>query len=141
MSDAKIETMVMITGREYEALRAEVAWHVEDKNKWQDTQAAHIREVTRLTAERDALASDRDGYVQLLTDENNKLRAENEKLRAALESIMVGGNSLAQIIGADHPPHGTPYNEALAHYGSGVKYEAWCCWNSIMQARAALREK
>ena len=32
------------------ALRAEVAWHVEDKNKWQDTQAAHLREVTRLTA-------------------------------------------------------------------------------------------
>jgi hypothetical protein len=50
MSDAKIETMVMITGREYEALRAEVAWHVEDKNAWQDTQAAHLREVTRLTA-------------------------------------------------------------------------------------------
>ena len=32
-------------------LRAEVAWHVEDKNAWQDTQAAHLREVTRLTAE------------------------------------------------------------------------------------------
>lgn len=31
-------------------LRAEVAWHVADKNKWQDTQAAHLREVTRLTA-------------------------------------------------------------------------------------------
>ena len=64
--------------------------------------------------------------------------AENEKLRAALESVMIGGNSLAQIIGADHPPHGTPYGEALTHYGGGVKYEAWCCWNSIMQARAAL---
>ena len=33
------------------ALRAEVAWHVEDKNKWQDTQAAHLREVTTLRAE------------------------------------------------------------------------------------------
>lgn len=31
-------------------LRAEVTWHVEDKNAWQDTQAAHLREVTRLTA-------------------------------------------------------------------------------------------
>lgn len=69
------------------------------------------------------------------------LRADNERLRAALINVMVGGNSLAQIIGADHPPHGTPYGEALAHYGSGVKYEAWCCWNSIMQARAALEGK
>ena len=71
-------------------------------------------------------------------DENIRLRAEVERLRAALINVMVGGNSLAQIIGADHPPRGTPYGEALAHYGSGVKYEAWCCWNSIMQARAAL---
>lgn len=64
--------------------------------------------------------------------------AEIEHLRAALEDVMIGGNSLAQIIGADHPPHGTPYSEALAHYSGGVKYEAWCCWNTIMQARAAL---
>lgn len=64
-----------------------------------------------------------------------------ECLRAALKSVMVGGNSLAQIIGADHPPHGTPYSEALAHYGNGVKYEAWCCWSAIMQARAALEGK
>jgi hypothetical protein len=31
-------------------LAAEVAWHVEDKNKWQDTQAAHLQKVIRLTA-------------------------------------------------------------------------------------------
>jgi len=40
--------------------------------------------ITRLTAERNALAEDRDGYVQLLTDQNNRLTAEVEKLRAAL---------------------------------------------------------
>ena len=66
---------------------------------------------------------------------------EIERLRAALEDVMIGGNSLAQIIGADHPPHGTPYSEVLAHYGGGVKYEAWCCWNTIMQARAALAKQ
>ena len=73
-----------------------------------------------------------------LRAENIRLTAENERLRAVLKSVMIGGNSLAQIIGADHPPHGTPYGEALTHYGSGVKYEAWCCWNAIMLARAAL---
>jgi regulator of replication initiation timing len=41
-------------------------------------------EVSRLTAENDFLADDRDGYVQLLTDQNACLTAENEKLKAAL---------------------------------------------------------
>lgn len=70
--------------------------------------------------------------------ERREAAAEIARLRAALESVMIGGNSLAIVIGADHPPHGTPHSEALAHYGSGVKYEAWCCWNAIMLARAAL---
>ena len=69
---------------------------------------------------------------------NQRLTAENERLRAALVRVMIGGNSLALIIGADHPPYGTSYDEALAHYGGGVKYEAWCCWNAIMEARTAL---
>ena len=42
----------------------------------------HCAEMERLV---DELANDRDGYVQLLTNENNKLRAEVERLRAALE--------------------------------------------------------
>ena len=78
--------------------------------------------------------------ILLCKSGNDTLHEENTRLRAALESVMIGGNSLAQIIGADHPPHGTPYSEAPAHYGGGVKYEAWCCWNTIMQARAALEE-
>ena len=44
------EKLLRSKDAENERLRAEVAWHVEDKNKWQDTQAAHLREVTRLTA-------------------------------------------------------------------------------------------
>lgn len=44
-------------------------------------------EITRLTEERDALADDRDGYVQLLTDQNTRLTAEVERLRAALNNI------------------------------------------------------
>lgn len=71
-------------------------------------------------------------------DTITRLTAENEKLRAALETVMIGGNHLVSIIGADHPPYGTSYDEVLAHYGGGVKYEAWCCWNAIMEARAAL---
>jgi len=42
--------------------------------------------ITRLTEERDALADDRDGYVQLLTDQNTRLTADNEKLAEALET-------------------------------------------------------
>jgi len=41
--------------------------------------------ITRLTAERDALADDRDGYVQLLTDQNNRLTAEVEQNAIDLE--------------------------------------------------------
>ena len=98
-------------------------------------------EITALRAENERLraelhtASDMNAVYEARLQEQE---AQNAKLVAALSNVMVGGNSLAQIIGADHPPHGTPYGEALAYYGSGVKYEAWCCWNSIMQARAAL---
>ena len=58
--DGTAERLCSVAHAEITTLRAEVAWHVEDKNKWQDTQAAHLREITRLTA-------------------------ENEKLRAALD--------------------------------------------------------
>ena len=89
-----------------------------------------------LNRQHDVYAAAREEYRKKIAEQ----AAEIERLRAALEDVMIGGNSLAQIIGADHPPHGTPYSEALAHYGGGVKYEAWCCWNTIMQARAALEE-
>jgi FtsZ-binding cell division protein ZapB len=36
-------------------LTAEVEWHKKNSDKWQDTQAAHLREVARLTAENEKL--------------------------------------------------------------------------------------
>lgn len=48
---------------------------------------AGCAECAALQRQYDLLANDRDGYVQSLTNENNKLRAENEKLRAALRQI------------------------------------------------------
>ena len=80
-------------------LTTEVAWHVEDKDKWQDTQAAHLAEITTLRAENFSLASWQcvytDGKTGLVLDEHGNqycamakmveaLRAENERLLAAL---------------------------------------------------------
>ena len=59
-------------------------------------------------------------------------------MKEALEDIMVGGNHLALLIGADHPPYTSDPQEALEHYGAGDTYEVWCCWRSIMLARQAL---
>jgi hypothetical protein len=99
-------------------------------------------EITRLTAERDALASDE---LDEILDEKNalidRLTAKNEKLRAALETVMIGGNHLVGIIGATHPQTGSHYEATLQFYGPGHKYDTWCCWNVIMEARAALEEK
>ena len=56
----------------------------------------------------------------------------------ALESVLIGGNHLGLVIGADHPPHTATHEDAQRHYGAGDKYEVWCCWRAIMNARAAL---
>ena len=60
------------------------------------------------------------------------------QLEAALQKVMIGGNHLATIIGATHPQAGTHPAGALEFYGPGHQYDAWCCWNAIMVARAAL---
>lgn len=59
--------------------------------------------------------------------------------QAALEKVMVGGNHLALLIG-NHPPAGTDLDTVQAHYlpHHPKMYEAWCCWNTIMEARATL---
>lgn len=59
--------------------------------------------------------------------------------QAALEGVMVGGNHLALLIG-NHPPAGTDIEAVQKHYLPHHQdmYEAWRCWNAIMQARAAL---
>ena len=64
-----------------------------------------------------------------------------ETLEAALETVMVGGNHLVQLIGTHHPHWTQEPCEALDWYGPNDAYDAWCCWKSIMQARAALGEK
>jgi len=64
-----------------------------------------------------------------------------EKLEAALRHVMAGGNNVALIIGADHPPYTTTYDKALTHYGAGYAYNAWCCWKAIMEARKVLEGK
>jgi hypothetical protein len=97
-----------------------------------------MSEIGKLKAQNDFLKNDRDGYVQLLTDQNTRLTAEVERLRAALETVMIGGNHLVSMIGATHPQTGSHYEAALQFYGPGHKYDAWCCWNAIMLARAAL---
>ena len=70
-----------------------------------------------------------------------QLSEELERLRAALRAVMVGGNHLATIIGATHPLAGTHFEGALEFYGTGHQYDAWCCWNAIMEARAVLEER
>ena len=41
----------------------------------------YCEQCVALQRQNDLLANDRDGYVQLLTNENNKLRSEIERLR------------------------------------------------------------
>lgn len=66
-------------------------------------------------------------------------RGRIAELEAALSNVMVGGNHLVGIID-DILPKGTPHDQALEHYGAGAQYDAWCCWNAIMQARDVLQK-
>ena len=69
-------------------------------------------------------------------------QARIAELEGALERVMVGGNHLALIIGADHPPFDAGVIWAMNVYGASTdKYNAWCCWSEIMKARAALEGK
>ncbi len=68
---------------EIKRLTAEVEWHKKNSDKWQDTQAAHLREVARLTSENEKLGRD----YQFARDAHDKVLAENEKLRAALDVL------------------------------------------------------
>jgi hypothetical protein len=74
-------------------------------------------------------------------DELSKARARIAALEAALQSVMIGGNHVALLIGADHPPYTATHEAALRHYGAGKKYEAWNCWRNIMHARDVLERR
>ena len=84
-----------------------------------------------------------DDFARLfaIADRGADAAARIEQLEAALRAVMVGGNHLAIIIGATHPQAGTHHAGALEFYGPGHQYDAWCCWNAIMVARAALEDR
>jgi chromosome segregation ATPase len=54
--------------------------------------------ITRLTEERDALADDRDGYVQLLTDQNTRLTAGVEGLKRQIAEWVDAGGDAHSVI-------------------------------------------
>jgi hypothetical protein len=61
------------------------------------------------------------------------------ELEDALRLVMIGGNHVALLIGADHPPADASHEAARKHYaGQQDAYEAWCCWQTIMMARDVL---
>jgi hypothetical protein len=53
---------------------------------------------------------------------------------------MIGGNHLVTWLPENHLPADTDPLAALVRHGAGVSHDIWCCWRSIMQARAALAE-
>ena len=79
----------------------------------------------RKTAERQILALKEAGWEHVRSE--------------AIQRVLRGGNHLALLIGADHPPYSATCDEALEHYGSCDAYEAWCCWQTIMQLRDAIQ--
>ena len=79
------------------------------------------------------------GYDDLTARAVGDAKDHIEALQAVLDSIMIGGNHLALLIGPDHPPFTALPLDALEHYGAGDIYEIWCCWRSIMTARQALK--
>jgi hypothetical protein len=59
--------------------------------------------ITRLTEERDALADDRDGYVQLLTDQNTRLTAEVAEYEATFDAAWEADMAGVQMWREAHP--------------------------------------
>jgi seryl-tRNA synthetase len=84
MSDAKIETMVMITGREYEALRAENERLNRSRNKWG-------QKYNELLKQHKVTVSQLKAAVWSDSEECKLLTAEVEKLRAALRDVISSG--------------------------------------------------
>jgi len=69
-------------------------------------------------------------------------------LRSALESVMVGGNHLANmLIGqigagfAESFPPDMDHETALRQLCATDAYAVWCCWRAMMNARAALSQQ
>jgi hypothetical protein len=88
-----------------------------------------------------------DGYKRIEWEDNDALEAADriEELEAklakaveALEGCMIGGNHLVTWLPENHLPADTDPLAALVRHGAGVSHDIWCCWRSIMQARATL---
>ena len=61
------------------------------------------------------------------------------ELEGALESIFVGGNHIATYMDSSEMPYTAGHDEALEHYGADIRYDMWCCWKAIMEARQAIK--
>jgi len=78
-------------------------------------EAQGMSEIGKLKAQNDFLKNDRDGYVQLLTDQNTRLTAENEKLRAALRECEAELNAYYRMeYPGDHPYSQKKLAQAMA---------------------------
>lgn len=56
-------------------------WYGEGhRTAWRNAVKPYAYDIERLRRQNDFLANDRDGYVQLLTDENSKLRAALDEI-------------------------------------------------------------
>lgn len=70
--------------------------------------------------------------------ETNRELMLSKTLEDAIEQVLIGGNHLALLIGADHPSYHASAQEALEHYyltDNMRAYDVWCCWKNIMQLR------
>lgn len=64
-----------------------------------------------------------------------------QTLEAAMEQVMISGNHLPSLIGADHPAYDVDCGKAREFYyrtRRPLAYEAWCCWRTIMRIRDEL---
>jgi hypothetical protein len=80
-------------------------------------------------------------YPELVAEAANVI----ERQRAALERMMIGGNHLATYRSAQWPDYRLDGLErdqqcehALRSLGATWRYDMWCCWSAIMQARDSL---
>jgi hypothetical protein len=95
-----------------------------------------------------------DTHIKLLTEQLEAARLDAKEAEAyalwlegklqktekALEGCMIGGNHLVTWLPENHLPADTDPLAALVRHGAGVSHDIWCCWRSIMQARATLTE-
>jgi hypothetical protein len=69
------------------------------------------------------------------------IRARDARIKVlekALNKALIGGNHLGTHIDMEGPQWRDSHDKALAYYGAGLPYDAWCCWKSLMEISAAL---